>query len=107
MTKRCMIKVFRVVCPAGSDDSCKEFLDDLGRRMSRLPVLMIRFLCCLFYWLPFLIVRRLRTATNLNDHDRERYIAWWEKNRSYNIREAFNSIKTVSLLARVGKDWEP
>lgn len=107
MTQRRMIAVFKIICPFGSDKSCEEFLADLSQTMPLLPILITRLIFFLFYWFPFLIIFRFKRVIKLGEADCERYISWWEKNRFYFIREAFNSIKTVSLLARVGKEWEP
>lgn len=97
----------RVICPFGADHPDVEVVRDFFESLPLVASLLLRFLFWLFYWMPPLIVFRLRTVTHLDEAATERYLRWWEESRSAAIREAFVSLKTVALLAQIGKDWGP
>ncbi len=99
--------VMKIICPAGTDESAAVFLEDFFHRIPLLLALGIRILFWFFYWLPCLVVRRFKPVTQLDESVLECYLGWWEQNRFYFIREGFNTLKTIALLARVGKDWDP
>ncbi len=102
-----LLASIRVICPFGADQPDVEVVRDFFGSLPLAASLLLRLLFCLFYWLPPLIVFRLRTVTHLGDADQERYLRWWEENRLADIREAYMSLKTVALLAQVGREWEP
>jgi hypothetical protein len=107
MTAATWLTTFRILCPAGTDASAQTFLDDFFHRIPLSMALGIKALLFVFNWMPALVVCQFKPLNKLDVMIRDRYFAWWEHNRFYLIREGFNTLKTLALLARVGKDWEP
>lgn len=107
MTIHRILAITQVLCPFGAEIPDGEVVRDFFKSLPLLAALLLRSLFCVFYWLPPLIVFRLHTVTRLDPDAMERYLRWWEENRWAAIREAFMSLKTVALLAQIGRDWEP
>ena len=107
MSSAHIIATCKILCPPGSDQESREFLADFSQTIPFLAAAGLRILFWLFYWLPPLIIFRFRSLARLSATDQARYLAWWENNRCYFIREILNNLKTVALLVRVRKEWDP
>lgn len=107
MGNKTISRTIHLLCPFGAPQPDLEVLSDFLGSLPILVTFLLRFLFWVFYWLPPLIVFRPHTVVGLDTAAMERYIKWWEENRFAPIREGFVSLKTVALLAQVGREWEP
>ena len=96
-----------VLCPAGDKLQAKSILTDFFKTVPLSMVLGLYVLFWIFWWAPFLTIGRFRSLGRLNEAERERYFSWWEQHRFYWLREIFYSLKTIALLAMLGRAWGP
>lgn len=102
-----LLKSFEILCPAGSGVDAMSFIYDLFHTLPRSFMYGIRFLFWLFWWFPCIAIRRFKTAGSLTPDETRRYLRWWESHPWYHVREVLASLKSIAVLARIGKDWEP
>ena len=102
-----LTQTIKALCSAGTDEGVDAFLKDFFHSIPFSLAFSLRCLFWLFWWAPFICIRRFRTLGGLNAEEQQRYFTWWEKHRWYWVREFLSSLKTISLLARVGREWDP
>jgi hypothetical protein len=107
MGKKRLVHSFEIICPAGSSDGVDDFLDNFFSKVPLSYELGLKFLFWVFWWMPLFVTKRLKCAGKLSEVEREAYLVWWEDNPAYVVRNLFELLKTLSLLARVGKEWNP
>ncbi len=106
MTRKHIQIIASLLCPAGSGADAADFFKDLFKTIPFMMAVGLRLLFWVFWWAPLFTIWRLRTVRYLSEVDRERYFAWWEYHRWYFVREGYNSLKVLSLVARIGREWE-
>lgn len=107
MGRQRLLKTIEILCPAGSSAAAEDFVSDFFQSIPLFKACLFHFVFWLFWCLPPVILFRFCVLGNLSAAEQQRYLNWWEYNRFQFIREISMILKSLALLARVGREWEP